>query len=218
MSNLFDESPVLGAVPIVASLYSLKYLDGITQQIALIVCLIVLLFLLYFYRNPPTETGWPDNILVAPSYGTVTKIGEKSTTYHPRYLTEHENYTYVCIFLSPMDVHQNYYPINGFVLNRIYDDTGQFSLAYQLDKSDENEKKLHFIDTQHGIVTVTQIAGVLPRRIVSDYELGPCRAGERLGMIKFGSRVDLALPSEGLTLTIKEGDKLTGGQPIGYYK
>jgi phosphatidylserine decarboxylase len=117
-----------------------------------------------------------------------------------------------------MDVHQNYYPINGFVLNRIYDDTGQFRLAYQLDKSDENEKKLHFIDTQHGIVTVTQIAGVLPRRIVSDYELGPCRAGERLGMIKFGSRVDLALPSEGLTLTIKEGDKLTGGQPIGYYK
>jgi phosphatidylserine decarboxylase len=184
----------------------------------MIVCLVVLLFLLYFYRTPETQTGWLDNVIVAPSYGTVSKIGELPTSYHSKYLNDSETYTYVCIFLSPFDVHQNYYPINGYVINRIYDDTGHFKLAFQLDKSDENEKKLHFIDTKHGVVTVTQIAGALPRRIVSDYELGPCEAGRRFGMIKFGSRVDLALPSEGLTLLIKEGDTLTGGEAIGFYR
>lgn len=220
MSNLFDESPILGAIPIVGGLYATYHVeDPVVRRIAVVVCIIVLLFLLYFYRNPPSETGWADNVIVAPSYGTVSKIGEKSTSYHSKFLDGANNaYTYVCIFLSPIDVHQQYYPINGHVINRVYDDTGKFKLAYELDKSDENEKKLHFINTSHGIVTVTQIAGVLPRRIVSDYELGPCEAGQRFGMIKFGSRVDLALPSEGLTLTIKEGDILTGGQPIGYYQ
>ncbi len=220
MSNLFDESPVLGAVPIIGGLYAYSHVtDPLVQKIAIVACLVVLLFLLYFYRNPASESNWSDDVIVAPSYGTVVKIGEKPTSYHQKFLDgSNTAYTYVCIFLSPMDVHQQYYPINGYVISRIYDDTGKFKLAYELDKSDENEKKLHFINTNHGIVTVTQIAGVLPRRIVSDYELGPCEAGKRFGMIKFGSRVDLALPSEGLTLNIKEGDSLTGGQPIGFYR
>lgn len=208
MSNLFEESPILGALPIAVGVY---YSDKVY---VVVICIIILLFLIYFYRNPASRTGWADNIVVAPSYGTVCKIG-----YNPSYLGEEktDERIHICIFLSPLDVHQQYYPMNGFVTNRVYDDTGTFALAYKLEKSDENEKKLHFINTKFGEVIVTQIAGVLPRRIVSDYGTGPCEAGQRLGMIKFGSRVDISLPSEGLELDIKEGDCLIGGEQIGHY-
>jgi phosphatidylserine decarboxylase len=203
MSTFIDDSPT-----VFTGLVAIGVASYFTNMLKIVVLIIVIiLFMFYFHRSPDSKSDWADNQIVAPSYGTVEAIKEIG------------NDTFIAIFLSPLDVHQQYYPINSIVKQRIYDDTGKFHLAYQLNKSDDNEKKIHILETAYGEVRVTQIAGFLPRVIVSDYEIGKeVKAGERLGIIRFGSRVDLQLPTEGLKLNIKVGDQLEGGvQEIGKY-
>jgi phosphatidylserine decarboxylase len=113
-----------------------------------------------------------------------------------------------------------YSPLDGVVHSTEYDRTGKFHLAYDLGKSRFNEKRIHQIDTTWGPVTIMQIAGFLTRRIDSWIEPGQyLNASQPLGFIHLGSRVDLILPANGLTLEIKKGDKLQGGKKrIGYYE
>ena len=216
-NKLFSESPELGYGVIGIGLVgcSVLWYNGASSMsiwaLAIIIVLI-LIALLYFYRNPyidPSVT-YKDSCVIAPSYGTVSTIIRDLI----------RNTVTICIFLSPLDIHQQYYPINGTVTSRVYDATGKFELAYEMDKSRDNEKKIHTLATAYGPVIVTQIAGWAVRSIVSDESVGvPVTAGHRFGMIKFGSRVDLVLPFEDkLMLHVEVGDKLTGGsQIIGCY-
>ena len=202
-NTLFSDSPVVGYGLILMIIYLIATGKIKTSVFLIIICIFALL--LYFYRAPMgKDNDISNDILLAPSYGTVKAI--KWT----------DDYVYVAIFLSPADIHQQYYPVNGRVIQRVYDFTGKFDIAFSIDKSRMNEKKIHAIDTKHGIVIVTQLAGLLVRAIVSDEEINvDVKAGTRFGMIKFGSRVDIAIPiSKGFELYCKVGDKLIGGKEI----
>lgn len=205
MNELFSESPIIG-YGLILFLLGLIYFEVATLAIFIIIAGI-LAFMLYFYRAPegvPEHATIPSNVVLAPSYGTVKAIRHE------------DDYVYVAIFLSPVDVHQQYYPVNGIVRKRVYDFTGKYDVAFNINKSRHNEKKIHVIQTEHGVVLVTQLAGFLVRAIVSDEDINvKVKAGKRFGMIKFGSRVDIAIPRHnGFKLSCKIGDKLTGGREI----
>lgn len=204
MINLFSESPLLSSMIIVLIGYTLK--KNLFNCAKFLI--IVIGFLMYFYRAPYLNIAHMDNIVSGPSYGTIKSI------------IKTENNIHIVIYLGLTDVHVQYYPINGTVKKHTYDLNGKFELAFDLNKSKHNEKMITEIDTDYGQVSVTQIAGFLVRRIsCPDKTNKKVWAGEKLGMIKFGSRVDLKLPLNGFILSCKVGDKVLGGKTIlGYYK
>lgn len=195
-SLLFCESPVLGLVAVSAPI--LAYYNGYFGLS--IAFAIVFVFLLLFYRYYEHTTRYSDNVVVCPCDGTVTHISYSG------------GYCYVSVFLSPFDIHTQMYPVNGTVVSRVYDQTGKFGLATDLDKCRDNEKKIHLIKMANGsLVRMTQIAGFLPRRITSsDVVPEKVLAGEYLGMIKFGSRVDLVFECLSRCV-VAVGDRVTHG-------
>lgn len=209
MSLLFSESPML-SVGILALLGVSIYSES---NLAIGLCMVLLLFMLYFYRYCPLDiVDIPDNELISPCEGTVLDIYEKY------------GYYYIPIFLSPLDKHTQIYPANCKVLDRIYDHTGEFAMVMNLNKSVNNEKKIHKLMLKNGaVIQITQIAGFLPRMIASDEDLKDYKAGEYFGMIKFGSRIDLLMPIKApdgshLQLDIGIGQSLYIGQFIGAYR
>jgi phosphatidylserine decarboxylase len=177
--------------------------------------IIFILFIIYFHRHPKIIIPSIDNYtILSPAYGTIKKIENK------------DNYTHVIIFLSPLDVHVQYYPIRGKVINQEHDMNGKFHLAFQLNKSDQNEKVITTIKPTINInnIIIQQIAGFVARRISTTIknlqnngiDIEP---GNKLGMIHLGSRVDLILPSNNLQLLVKENQYVNGPYTqIGYYK
>jgi phosphatidylserine decarboxylase len=200
---LYDESPEIGILFTVAPMIS-YFLGYLSITILLIV---ILIFLLYFYRDYPIDTmAYKPYIIISPAYGKITDIIEtKNGT------------TIISIFLSPLDVHTQVYPISGIIIYKYYDNTGKFDLVVKRSKCRENEKMIQKIRSSYNnkIITVTQIAGFLPRRISTNGYVGKkVRAGEYLGIIKFGSRVDLEIP--GTALMVKIGDTVKAGEPIAH--
>jgi phosphatidylserine decarboxylase len=189
-SILFKESPLLGGVFLLAPIILYKNKQS-CHIIALFI--IIFMFLLCFYRYKPHKTEFNDNIIISPAEGKITGITIKDKIIH------------VSIYMNIFNNHTQIYPINGTVIKRIYDQTGKFNIVIDRDKCRENEKKIHTILSNDGkIVTVTQIAGFLPRRITSS-NLTPenIKAGQYLGMIKFGSRIDIAFPGDISMLKVK---------------
>ena len=148
--------------------------------------IILILFIIYFYRSPKIKKNlqlYTNNYIVSPSYGTVMEIINNVNSYH------------ICIFLSPLDVHVQYFPTNGYITNIIYDDIGKFDLAYKMNKSRYNEKCIHTLITKYGKITIYQIAGFFVRNIQHYKNINDTfEISEKLGMINFGSRVDIILP------------------------
>jgi len=201
---LFSESPVIGFLLLILLFiaYYFKY------RKLMILTIIILIFIMFFYRYYPYNKRHLSNIIISPANGTITDL--KITN----------NYCHISIFLSPLNIHTQIYPINGAVIKRIYDQTGMFNLATNMDKSRKNEKKIHIIQTNNNkLIKVAQIAGFLPRRISSSNKVPEnVKAGEYLGIIKFGSRVDILFPIENFKLNVKEGQSIAIGEQIGYYK
>ncbi|MAV82961.1 MAG: phosphatidylserine decarboxylase family protein [Pelagibacteraceae bacterium] len=167
--------------------------------------LIILTFILYFFRDPERTIPLGEDILVAPADGLITnitklKIGKK-------------NYTKISIFLSVFDVHIQRLPTSG-KLEKIDYFEGKF-LSATLDKSsDENERLTISIKNSKGIIQVTQIAGLIARRIMCYIkENDDLAQGEQYGIIKFGSRVDLSFP-EVYSINVAEGQRSIGGETI----
>lgn len=188
VSCLFKESPELlfGSMAIIAagSQINSKYLMTFG--------IVILMFFIYFYRVPYIDNEfveYSNNYLLSPAFGTVNRI---IPNYGPN-----GNRTLLTIFLNPIDIHSQYFPCNGRVLNQIYDNTGAFAIASDAYKSDLNEKVITTLvdtsaETGGNIIKITQIAGILVRRISTPNKIGKfIKRGEYLGFIKFGSRTDI---------------------------
>ncbi len=169
-------------------------------------CAVVALAFLGFFRDPERVAPDLPGAVLAPADGRVMVIAEALEPWVGPAVR-------VSIFLSPLDVHVNRAPIGGLVKNVEYV-AGRFLAAYRPEASEQNERCAVSLDGDRARVTVTQISGVLARRIVCRVRPGDTvRSGERYGLIRFGSRTDLVLP-RGTELRVRVGDRVRGGESV----
>ena len=171
--------------------------------------LLTAFFLLYFFRDPDRESPAAPQYILSAADGRVAKVAEVMGEggLGP--------FTRVSVFLSVFDVHVNRMPADG-VVRAVEHRAGRFLAAFRDAASRFNEQNRIEIDGSCGRFVVTQIAGAVARRIVCRIAEGQrVRRGERFGMIRFGSRVEVLLPRT-VRVLVKEGDKVRGGiTPIG---
>jgi phosphatidylserine decarboxylase len=174
------------------------------------VALLLAGFLVNFFRDPE-RTPPPDaRAVVSPADGKVL-IAESDVS-EPRFL--HDRAAKVSIFMSPLDVHVNRAPVSGEVLGVHYN-PGKYLAAFSEKASLDNEQNAVVMRADDGRqVVFIQIAGFLARRIVCSLERGDrCQRGQRVGMIKLGSRVDIFIPGH-IRLKVKAGDRVTAGETV----
>jgi len=171
---------------------------------------ILSMYIFYFFRDP-NRTIPLDGFIVSPADGTITYIGDSNIPFDIE--NNNQLYTKVSIFLSIFDVHVNRMPVDGTIKEIKYV-PGKFFNA-TLDKSSEqNEKNIIKINSGTYDYFVVQIAGLIARRIVCNVNINQdLKKGERIGIIKFGSRVDLYLPKSNKVL-VSKGQKVIGGETI----
>ena len=177
-------------------------------------------FLMQFFRDPNRKIPLNSGLIVAPADGRILKgkIDRVEIVHYDDPMMEHilspgGKGILVSTFMSPFDVHVNRAPISG-TISKTKHYSGKFKIAMRKVHT-ENEKNLIVIDSEYGKVGVIQIAGFVARRIVQYVELGDqVQTGERLGMIRFGSRVNLIIPFENTELMVTEGEKPTAGETV----
>jgi phosphatidylserine decarboxylase len=162
-------------------------------------------FFLWFFRDPQRTIPSGPGLIVSPGDGKVTETVAISTPEGPRQR--------ISIFLSVFNVHVNRSPIGG-VLSRVSYHKGQYLNAMNPASADRNEQNVVTVSGEGFEVTFKQIAGLLARRIVFNPAEGDrVQRGQRVGLIKFGSRVDVILPAEA-TITVKVGETVKGGESV----
>lgn len=165
-------------------------------------------FISFFFRNPKREIPTDDSLIVSPADGKVMSVCE---VYDDQFLNEVG--IKVTIFLSVFDVHINRSPIAGEIKFQQYT-CGRFRPAYKESVGCENERHSIGIENENMRVLVTQIAGLLARRIVSWVTLGNVlEKGERYGLIKFASCTEIIVPKT-VEILVKKGDRVTGGDTV----
>jgi len=170
--------------------------------------LLSLAFFGYFFRDPEREVPADPQAIVAPADGKVVVVEEVQ---EERFL--HAPAQRLCIFMNVFDVHVNRAPVAGAVTEAVHRD-GLFKAAWREDACTLNEQTALVLEADGRRVLVVQIAGLLARRIISYVNPGQQLAkGERLGLICFGSRVDLYLPREAEIL-VKVGDRVQAGSSL----
>ena len=166
---------------------------------------VLALFVLWFFRDPVRRAPSDGSVVVAPGEGRVIEIKEM---HEPSFLQATARR--ITIFLSVFDVHVQRAPVSGVVEHRSYK-PGKFAVAWLEKASEDNEQASLGITTPNGRVLVRQIAGLIARRIVTDHAEGDrVERGQRIGIIRFGSRVDLFVPLD-WELTCKVGDRARVG-------
>ncbi|HSL50915.1 MAG TPA: phosphatidylserine decarboxylase [Candidatus Deferrimicrobiaceae bacterium] len=167
---------------------------------------VVALAFLGFFRDPDRTAPDLPGAVLAPADGRVMVITEVVDPWVGPAVR-------VSIFLSPLDVHVNRAPIGGLVKAVEYV-AGRFLAAYRPEASEQNERCAVSLDGDRARVAVTQISGVLARRVVCRVRPGDTlRAGERYGLIRFGSRTDLVVP-RGTELRVRVRDRVRGGESV----
>ncbi len=172
--------------------------------------LVLGLFLLWFFRDPARNPpGGPESV-VSPADGRVLQV--ETGVEDGRFFSG--SGTRVCIFMSPVDVHVNRNPVDGEVEAVRYH-AGKYFAAYSEKASLDNEQNAVIMRTPNGRrVGYVQIAGFLARRIVCNLAAGDaCVRGDRMGMIKLGSRVDIFVPGA-FTLEVETGDRVLAGETV----
>jgi len=168
----------------------------------------VALFMVYFFRDPDRTVPGQADAVVSPADGRVLIVGEAEPASAPP-----GAWKQVSIFLSPLDVHVNRIPIGGRV-TRVEYTPGRFLAAYRPESARVNERNEVWIERDGGIVVCRQVVGVLARRLVCRVAPGAAvRTGERYGLMKFGSRIDLYLPLHA-TLRVAVGDRVRSGETV----
>lgn len=172
---------------------------------AAIPALLLAVFFLWFFRDPEREIPQGEGVMVSPADGVVSSVDWIQTVGGPR--------ARVSIFMNVFNVHVNRSPIAGEVMSVVHR-PGKFLNAMNPDSVQYNEQNMIVIAGDGCEISMKQIAGLLARRIVCNLRVGDkLRRGERIGMIKFGSRVDVLLPGE-IALKVKAGDKVQGGSSV----
>jgi phosphatidylserine decarboxylase len=162
-------------------------------------------FFLWFFRDPQRTVPDGEGLIVSPGDGLVTETAAISTPEGPRQR--------ISIFLSVFDVHVNRSPIGG-VLTQVRYRKGEYLNAMNPSSADRNEQNAVTVRGPGFEVTFKQIAGLLARRIVFNFSEGDAvERGQRVGLIKFGSRVDVLLPAEA-ALRVKVGQRVKGGSSV----
>ncbi|MGA2965338.1 MAG: phosphatidylserine decarboxylase [Terriglobales bacterium] len=171
--------------------------------------LLLAAFLLWFFRDPERQIPTLPGVVVAPGDGKVTDVsvvvpgGDPGGTSRSR----------ISIFLSVFDVHVNRSPIAGVVRDVRYQ-RGKFLNAMGARSAEENEQNIVTVEGEGRTVIFKQIAGLLARRIVFNFKVGDRVAcGERVGLIKFGSRVDVLFDRDA-AIQVKPGDRVKGGATV----
>ena len=178
--------------------------------ITLVLTALLLVFVTYFFRNPVRVLEVDDpNFIIAPADGRVVVI---EPTEENEYF--HEKRLQVSIFMSPFNVHANWYPIEGTIIESSHQ-RGRHKGAWLPKSSTENERSLVVIETDSKIrIAVRQIAGAMARRIVTYAKAGKrCHRNTHLGFIKLGSRVDMYLPLD-TEMFVQVGDLVRGNETI----
>ncbi len=171
--------------------------------------LALLLFVAFFFRDPERQVYNSAETILSPADGRVLEIGEVD---NPDFIEEPA--LRVSIFLSLLDVHINRSPISGRVSYLKYQ-KGRFHPAFRQESGAENERNAIGIHGDPGKVLVVQVAGVLARRIKSWVSGGDqVEQGQRIGMIRFGSRTELFMPKVQVELLVKPGDRVQAGETI----
>ena len=161
-----------------------------------------------FFRIPLRQAPQGAGLVLSPADGKIVSIDEVEET---RFVKN--RCTRVSIFLSLFDVHMNYAPLEG-VVDWIDYQKGRFHMAFEPKASENNENQRIGISSSQGKILVRQIAGAIARRIVLFKKVSQrVQSGERIGMIKFGSRVEIYMPKS-WALKVRTGDRVAGGLTI----
>ncbi len=162
-------------------------------------------FFLWFFRDPERQIPTLPGAIVSPGDGKVTDVSLVTSGGTPR--------TRISIFLSVFDVHVNRSPIAGVIRDVRYQ-RGKFLNAMRANSAEENEQNIVTIEGEGRTVIFKQIAGLIARRIVFNFKVGDHVAcGERVGLIKFGSRVDVLI-DRNAAIQVKLGDRVKGGATV----
>ena len=175
------------------------------------ISILITVWVYYFFRDPERYSINDDNYLVSPADGLITNISERSGPEELR--LENTSYTKVSVFMNVFNCHVNRVPSSGQV-EEIYYKPGKF-LNASLDKaSEENERNYFKIKLKNGEeIIIVQIAGLIARRIVCEVEQGQnLKQGQRIGMIRFGSRVDIYFKNK--KVLAKLGQNVVAGESI----
>ena len=169
-------------------------------------CLLLAAFMAFFFRDPMRDCPVDDRIVVSPADGRVVAAARVDERVG-------DSPTQISIFLSPLDVHINRSPIAGEILDVAYK-PGAFHVASRDIASVENEQNVVTVRGVNLTIVFRQIAGVLARRIVLWKKKGDRVAmGERVGLMKFSSRMDVILPAE-VDVLVHKGDRVVGGVSV----
>lgn len=174
--------------------------------------IILFIFAFVFFRDPdrivPEKAKSDDSYIIAPADGKVVAIVEEVEKDYLQSLSVR-----ISIFLSPLDVHVNRSPVSGIVEYYKYF-PGDYLVAYHPKSSELNEHTKIGVITSHGKVAFKQIVGILARRLVCEIKVGDTlNIGQRFGMMKFGSRMDIFLPV-GTEFSVKVGETVVAGETI----
>ena len=194
--------PFIGAALVPAAIAALAKRPVVATSFALLGG-----FMTYFFRDPERQVPQDPGLVVAPADGRVMIAGPTDHRWAPP-----GEWKQITIFLSPMDVHMNRSPVEGMITKIEYK-PGKFLPAYD-EGSNDNELNELWIDSNGQTVVVRQVVGILARRIVCRVVAGQeLERGERIGLMKFGSRMDVFLPPDA-DLRVRVGQRVIAGETV----
>ena len=205
----YDVVGTVVALTVLGTVLAALFVDVRIVRYGIIAVLAVfLLFTVYFFRDPDRTPPAGDNLVVSPADGEVVAIAPADTE---EYIGR--DAVRISIFMSPLNVHVNRFPISGTVRYYRYV-PGEYVVAFDEKASLRNERTVIGIENARCRVLFKQIAGFIARRIVARVQEGDrAVAGERFGMIRFGSRVDVFVP-RAAAIHVALGQKTVGGETV----
>lgn len=200
-----EKELIVAGIPLVLALAAATAWPGPITFLAAGLLAALVGLLVYFFRDPQRTPPAGVGLVLAPADGRVVAVAQA----HEPHFLEGAGLK-ISIFMSLLDVHVNRAPVEGRVA-LVAHVPGRFLQAFRPEASEANEHNLIGLESRYGKVLVKQIAGILARRVVCWVQAGQeLRGGERLGLIKFGSRVDLYLPP-GMEPAVRVGDRARAG-------
>jgi phosphatidylserine decarboxylase len=213
----YGKDVILRVLSVTLIIDGAAYFINISWLKILLLILSILLFgfTLYFFRDPNREipANINDDTVLSPADGKIVQINDIEYS-NDNFFSKGERLKQISIFLSPLNVHVNRIPISG-IINFYKYIHGEYIVAFDNKSSDRNERtEIGIVSKNNKKILFKQIAGFVARRIVCELkEEQSVSGGDKFGMIKFGSRVDIFVKPDS-RIIVKNGDKVTGGESI----